>query len=253
MGGGYRGANMPRTEMARRPPKAENRARQFVAKRAWTKTAAIGLGDFVVRVSPDLLDRPRLTRSAQRGWKSICPAFKRRDAQGNAPLRRPRTDIRPPLGNLNDNSTVIQPLSNPAPTIGNFNQSPTVLQPPHQPSFNRLPTTSPVRPWVCPSFVRFSSVVRPTFCRTHSPTPHPLFTYSAPNNHPATLLTSIFHPQRLSVRGPVRHASAASQHHSVGSPPRQSSGRTANDAVLGIRGDAEQSLATCPCTRQEAR
>ena len=31
---------------------------------------------------------------------------------------------------------------NPAQTIGNFNQSPTVLQPPHQPSFNRLPTTT---------------------------------------------------------------------------------------------------------------
>ena len=68
------------------------------------------------------------------------------------PLRRPRTDIRPPFGTLNANSatmqplsnsdtdatnrhstisqTIQQPLSNPAPTIGNLNPSTTVLQPP---------------------------------------------------------------------------------------------------------------------------
>ena len=45
------------------------------------------------------------------------------------PLRRLRTDIRPPLGNLTDNSTVIQPLPNRAQTVGDLNLSATVLQP----------------------------------------------------------------------------------------------------------------------------
>ena len=58
----------------------------------------------------------------------------------------PRTDIRPTSGRFKHcttiSPTIQQPLSNPAQTIGNFNQSPTVLQPPHQPSFNRLPTTT---------------------------------------------------------------------------------------------------------------
>ena len=50
--------------------------------------------------------------------------------------------------------------------------------PPHpQPSFNRHLNHSPTT--FQPPLVRFSPVVRPTFCRTHSPTSHPHFTYSA--------------------------------------------------------------------------
>ena len=42
------------------------------------------------------------------------------------------------LGNLIDNSTIIQPLLNSAPTVGNFSPSTTVLQPPNQPLPNNL-------------------------------------------------------------------------------------------------------------------
>ena len=105
-------------------------------------------------------------------------AARKNNAQGTAPLRRLRTDTRPPLGNLIDNSTTIQPLSNPAQTIGNFNPSATVRHPPPQPFSNRLTTTFQ------PPLVRFSQGVRPTFCRTHSPTSHPHFTYSAHTTHP---------------------------------------------------------------------
>ena len=100
-------------------------------------------------------------------------------------MRRPRTDIRPPFGSLNANSTTIQPfpntdtdttnrhstttlsptisptiqqpLSNPAPTLGNLNPSTTVLQPPDgrfrawqtsttQPSFVANPRTISTQP-----------------------------------------------------------------------------------------------------------
>ena len=106
-------------------------------------------------------------------------AARKSDAQGTAPLHRPRTDIRPPFGTLNANSatiqplsnsdtdatnrhstisqTIQQPLSNPAPTIGNLNPSTTVLQPPDgrfrawqkpttQPSFVSSPRTIPTQP-----------------------------------------------------------------------------------------------------------
>ena len=48
-----------------------------------------------------------------------------------------------------------------------------------QPIFNHSPTAFQ------PPVVRFSPLVRPTFCRAHSPASHPHFTYSCTHHPPA--------------------------------------------------------------------
>ena len=118
-------------------------------------------------------------------------AARKSDAQGTAPLHRPRTDIRPPFGTLNDNSTAIQPLLNSAPTVGNFNPSTTVLQPPHQPSFNRLPTTTH-------TLIARASSHLPRQARTSSSLPHRSKT---PCNHAQTR-------KRRAGRSPPAHVPA---------------------------------------------
>ena len=108
----------------------------------------------------------------------------------------PATDGHPPaFGVLNDNSTAIQPLLNSAPTVGNFNPSTTVLQPPHQPSFNRLPTTTH-------TLIARASSHLPRQARTSSSLPQRVDLRQPqpqPNlNHPSTIRTS---PELVSAFG----------------------------------------------------
>ena len=77
-----------------------------------------------------------------------------------------------------------------------------------QPIFNHSPTAFQ------PPVVRFSPLVRPTFCRTHSPTSHPHFTYSAhtthpPRRHSATVLQPPNNQFPIIFQSPLNHHSHA--------------------------------------------
>ena len=74
---------------------------------------------------------------------------------------------------LSATSSTIQPLYNRFSTPRQLSETSTHQQPSFNRHLNHSPTTFQ------PPLVRFSPVVRPTFCRTHSPTSHPHFTYSA--------------------------------------------------------------------------
>ena len=135
------------------------------------------MGNFVARVSPVPLNRPRITRSAQRGH--------RRDAQGTAPLRRPRTDIRPPFGTLNANSATMQPLSNSDTDATNRHStiSQTIQQPLSNPDNHREPQPHPQ-----PSFNRHATASQP---RTNHNRPSCRIKERFRHNHPtSTILES---------------------------------------------------------------
>ena len=166
---------MPRTERARRPPEAENRARRFSLKFSWRQTAALGMGNSVARVSPDPLDRPRIKRSTSGGRSRAAPVgaqvpwttwgrfahdsprarvevhlpcvLESRSA-GQRALAPPTDghppDFRKPQRQFNHYTTISptihEPLSTPDTDTTNRNSTTTFSQPFPQLSCNRFPT-----------------------------------------------------------------------------------------------------------------
>ena len=130
-------------------------------------------------------------------------AARKSDAQGTAPLHRPRTDIRP----LSASSTTIQPLYNrfstprqlsetsthPQPSFNRHtNHSPTTFKPPRLSAHVHVRRSSASRQ----SFVRHSAAhIHPPRTRTsptlHTPPPHPSAAQTF-GNPPSTVTPTIF-------------------------------------------------------------
>ena len=155
-------------------------------------------------------------------------------------LATPTDGLRPHFAT----STLFQPLYIRFPIPHKPSETSTHPQPSFIRHLNHSPTTFQ------PPLVRFSPVVRPTFCRTHSPTSHPHFTYSA-HTTPSSIRRADL--RQLSVNHHTTTPQPSSNHHPHAPRPRLLQSAATRTVILIPLTPLQDALQPCPNTEKAGR